>query len=195
MNSEASGKAAQIEQLDAQDIERIEQLDAKEIERLVLAARGEIQHLLAYERDETAQIDQLNSVQDIERFSVKSEASGKAAQIEEQDVERLILDAAGAARRLVAERDALRSRVDTLECEVILLRQRNTLIHSYRKLATEFIAKVQLLDSEFRDCSGAYGIRGHYRIGRAPKARLKQSQSAHNWVLRLNLDTREGSRS
>ena len=147
VNSEASGKAAQIDQLDAQDIERIDQLDAKDIERLVLAARGEIQHLLAYEGDET---DQLNSVQDIERFSVKSEA-GKAAQIDEQDVERLILDAAGAARHLVAERDALRSRVDTLECEVILLRQRNTLIHSYRRLATEFIAKVQLLDSEFRD--------------------------------------------
>ena len=151
VKSEASGKAAQIEQLDAQDIEHIEQLDAKEIERLVLSARGEIRHVLGYERDETAQIDQLNSVQDAERFSVKSEASGKAAQIEQQDVERLILDAAGAARRLVAERDALRSRVDTLECEVILLRQRNTLIHSYRRLTTEFIAKVQLLDSEFRD--------------------------------------------
>jgi hypothetical protein len=68
-----------------------------------------------------------------------------------RDVERLILDAAGAARRLVAERDSPRSRVDTLECEVILLRQRNTLIHSYRRLTTEFVTKVQLLDSEFRD--------------------------------------------
>ena len=82
---------------------------------------------------------------------MKSEASGKAAQIDQQDVERLILDAAGAALRLVVERDALRSRVDTLECEVILLRQQNTLIHSYRRLTSEFVTKVQLFDSEFRD--------------------------------------------
>ena len=45
MISEVSGKAAQIDQLDAQEIERIDQLDAQEIERLVLASRGEIQRL------------------------------------------------------------------------------------------------------------------------------------------------------
>jgi ABC-type transporter Mla subunit MlaD len=83
-----------------------------------------------------------------------SEASETPAQIDRldsiQDVERLLLDAAKAIQRLVAERDALRSRVDTLERELARLHQ----IHdSYRRLATEFVAQLQLLDSEVNNLS------------------------------------------
>ena len=87
-----------------------------------------------------------------------SEASETPAQIDRldsiQDVERLLLGAAKAIQRLVAERDALRSRVDTLERELARLHHRTTLIHdSYRRLATEFVAQVQLLDSEVNNLS------------------------------------------
>jgi phage shock protein A len=65
-----------------------------------------------------------------------------------QDVERLLLEAANAIQRLIAERDALRRRVDTLESELARLRERTTLVHdSYRRLATEFVTQLQLLDS------------------------------------------------
>ena len=84
--------------------------------------------------------------------SVMSEAE-KPAQIDRldsiQDVERLLLEAANAIQRLMAERDALRHRVDALESELARLRERTTLIHdSYRRLATEFNTQLQLLDSE-----------------------------------------------
>jgi chromosome segregation ATPase len=84
--------------------------------------------------------------------SVMSEAE-KPAQIDRldsiQDVERLLLEAANAIQRLMAERDALRHRVDALESELAHLRERTTLIHgSYRRLATEFNTQLQLLDSE-----------------------------------------------
>ncbi|HXK39724.1 MAG TPA: hypothetical protein VJ837_02750 [Candidatus Paceibacterota bacterium] len=69
-----------------------------------------------------------------------------------QDVERLLLEAANAIQRLIAERDALRRRVDALESELARLRERTTLIHdSYRRLATEFSAQLQLLDSGVND--------------------------------------------
>jgi predicted nucleotide-binding protein len=71
-----------------------------------------------------------------------------------QEVERLLLASASAIQRLVAERDALRSRVDTLELELASLRRQATLIHdSYRRLTTEFVTQVQLLDSEVSDLS------------------------------------------
>jgi predicted nuclease with TOPRIM domain len=91
--------------------------------------------------------------------SVMSEAE-KPAQIDRldsiQDVERLLLEAANAIQRLISERDTLRHRVDALESELARLRERTTLIHdSYRRLATEFVTQLQLLDSEvsglFRD--------------------------------------------
>jgi predicted nuclease with TOPRIM domain len=88
-------------------------------------------------------------------LSVMSEAE-KPAQIDRldsiQDVERLLLEAANAIQRLIAERDALRRRVDTLETELARLRERTTLIHdSYRRLATEFVTQLQLLDDEIND--------------------------------------------
>jgi hypothetical protein len=69
-----------------------------------------------------------------------------------RDVERLLLEAANAIQRLIAERDALRHRVDALESELAHLRERTTLIHdSYRRLATEFNTQLQLLDSGLSD--------------------------------------------
>ena len=87
--------------------------------------------------------------------SVMSEAE-KPAQIDRldsiQDVERMLLEAANAIQRLIAERDALRHRVDALESELARLRERTTLIHdSYRRLATEFTTQLQLLDSGVND--------------------------------------------
>jgi hypothetical protein len=87
--------------------------------------------------------------------SVMREAE-KPAQIDRldsiQDVERMLLEAANAIQRLIAERDALRHRVDALGSELARLRERTTLIHdSYRRLATEFNTQLQLLDSGFRD--------------------------------------------
>lgn len=80
-----------------------------------------------------------------------SEASEKTAQIGQpdsvQDV-RLFLEAAKAIRRLIGERDALRSRVGILECELTFLRQQTTLTQdSYRRLASEFVTQFQLIDS------------------------------------------------
>lgn len=83
------------------------------------------------EADQPAQIDRLDSI---------------------QDVERMLLEAANAIQRLIAERDALRHRVDALESELARLRERTTLISdSYRRLATEFNTQLQLLDSGVND--------------------------------------------
>ena len=80
-----------------------------------------------------------------------SDAAEKPAQIDqmesEQDIERVLLSAAGAIQRLVAQRNALRSRVDTLERELTRLRHQTLLIHdSYRTLTTEFITQFQVID-------------------------------------------------
>jgi predicted nucleic acid-binding Zn-ribbon protein len=82
-----------------------------------------------------------------------SEASETPAEIDRldyiQDIERLLLDAAKAVQRIMAERDALRSRVDIMEHELARLRHQTALIHdSYRRLVTEFVTQVQLLDRE-----------------------------------------------
>ena len=63
-----------------------------------------------------------------------------------QDIE-MLLASANAIQRLIAEREALLSRVDTLERELSLLRQQTTLVHdSYRTLTTEFVTQFQLID-------------------------------------------------
>ena len=82
-----------------------------------------------------------------------SNASETPAEIDRldsiQDIERLLLDAAKAVQRIMAERDALRSRVDITERELARLRHQTALIHdSYRRLATEFVTQLQLLDRE-----------------------------------------------
>ena len=79
------------------------------------------------EAEKPAQIDRLDSI---------------------QDVERMLLEAANAIQRLIAERDTLRHPVDALESELARLRERTTLIRdSYRRLATEFNTQLQLRDS------------------------------------------------
>jgi hypothetical protein len=65
-----------------------------------------------------------------------------------QDVERLLLEASTAIQRIISERDGLRSRVEALESETERLRQRISLVQdSYRRLTTEFVSQLQLLDT------------------------------------------------
>ena len=76
----------------------------------------------------------------------------------EREVERLLLDAAGALQRLVAERDALKARVETQERELTRLQEHIALFHdSYRRLTTEFIAQSQLIDGAVSRFVGAKG--------------------------------------
>ena len=91
------------------------------------------------EADKHAQIEQLDSV---------------------QDVERLLLQIANAIQRFITERNALRIRVDSLERELTRMRQQTTLIHDgYRRLSTEFVTQLQFLDNEvanmFREAPGS----------------------------------------
>jgi hypothetical protein len=65
-----------------------------------------------------------------------------------QDIERLLLQASTAIQRLISERDGLRRRVQTLENEVTSLGQRMKLVQDgYRRLATEFVSQLRLLDN------------------------------------------------
>ena len=75
-----------------------------------------------------------------------SEAAETPA-LNSQDIE-LLLATAGAIQRLVAERNALRSRVATLERE---LHQTHLAHDCYRKITTEFIAQFQLIDRAVGD--------------------------------------------
>ena len=65
-----------------------------------------------------------------------------------QDIERLLLASAGTLQRLIAERNALRSRAEEQERALTLLRRNIALIHdSYRRLTAEFMTQFQLIDS------------------------------------------------
>jgi hypothetical protein len=76
----------------------------------------------------------------------------------EREVERLLLDAAGALQRLVAERDALKARVETQERELTRLQEHIALFHdSYRRLTSEFIAQSQLIDGAVSRFVGTKG--------------------------------------
>jgi hypothetical protein len=89
-------------------------------------------------------------VQPVRHVSEMSEAAETPAHIGElnsQDIE-LLLATAGAIQRLVAERNALRSRVVTLKRE---LHQTNLAHDCYRKITTEFIAQFQLIDRAVGD--------------------------------------------
>jgi hypothetical protein len=79
-----------------------------------------------------------------------SEAAEKPAHrpISDQDIE-VLLASANAIQRLIDERNALRTRVDTLESELARLRHQTRLIvNNYRRLTTEYISQFQLIDSE-----------------------------------------------
>lgn len=65
----------------------------------------------------------------------------------------LLLASANAIQRLVAERDALRSRVAILERDLTLLRQAQD---SYRTVTTEFVTQFQVID---RAVSNLFGER------------------------------------
>jgi predicted nuclease with TOPRIM domain len=85
-----------------------------------------------------------------------SEVAEKLVQIgqldSDPDIELVLLASANAIQRLVAERNALRSRVDNLERELTRLRDQSTLLHDcYRRLTTEFVTQFQLIDSAIGD--------------------------------------------
>lgn len=66
----------------------------------------------------------------------------------DSDVELILLAAAGAIQRLIAERNALRIRAEAQERELMHFRRQSTLIHdSYRRLTNEFISQFQLIDN------------------------------------------------
>ena len=89
----------------------------------------------------------------MEIAGVMGEAAGKSgAEIRqhapEHDIELVLLASAGAIQRLIAERNALRTRVEAQEHELNRLQRHVTLIHdSYRRLTTEFVTQFQLIES------------------------------------------------
>lgn len=70
----------------------------------------------------------------------------------DQDIELLLLAAAGAVQRLFAERTALRNRTAAQERELTRLRAQVGLIHDgYRRLTTEFVTQFQLMEEAVDD--------------------------------------------
>ncbi len=75
-------------------------------------------------------------------MSVVAEPPTQIGALNSQDIE-LLLAASGAIDRLLAERNALCTRVETLEREL----HQTTLVHEcYRKITTEFVTQFQLID-------------------------------------------------
>jgi hypothetical protein len=86
------------------------------------------------------------------------------------ETERLALAAAEAIKRLVAERNALRSRVTVLDRELLRLLDHFTLIrNSYRKLANELITQLQFVD------------------------KLERGRSSTKWIRRITLASRRST--
>lgn len=101
-----------------------------------------------------------------------SEAAEKPAHrpISEQDIE-LLLASANAIQRLIDERNALRSRVDTLERELSRLgQQTRAVVSNYRRLATEYVSQFQLIDSEVRNLFPEPTKTGENRIDQPAEA-------------------------
>jgi hypothetical protein len=66
----------------------------------------------------------------------------------DEETEQLALAAIEAIKRLIAERNALRSLANTQERELIRLRDHVSLIrNSYRRLANELVTQLELVDS------------------------------------------------
>ena len=72
--------------------------------------------------------------------------------ISDEEADRLALGAAEAINRLVAERNALRNEVTRLRVHVAAIRE------SYRKLATELLTQVQLIENLESDKRGSEGV-------------------------------------
>ena len=80
-----------------------------------------------------------------------SDAAEKHRPISEHDIE-LLHASANAIQRLIHERNALRSRVDSLERELERLSNQTRLIlDNYRRLTMEYTSKAQLIDSEVQN--------------------------------------------
>jgi len=89
------------------------------------------------------------------REAVQSPSSEAGQFGSEQDIEIVLLAAAAAIQRLVAERNALRKRTAEQECELTHFRRQSTLIHdSYRNLTTEFVKQFHLVDSAVSNLVG-----------------------------------------
>jgi hypothetical protein len=68
--------------------------------------------------------------------------------ISQDDID-VLLASAKAIQRLIRERDMLRSRVETLERELAHLgHQTRLILNNYRKITTEYMSHLQLIDSE-----------------------------------------------
>jgi hypothetical protein len=76
------------------------------------------------------------------------EPNAQIGQLDSDQDEPLVLAAAAAIQRLIAERNALRSHAAAQEQELTRLRRHFTLIrNSNRRLTSEFVTQLQLLDS------------------------------------------------
>jgi predicted nuclease with TOPRIM domain len=70
----------------------------------------------------------------------------------DEETDQLALAAVEAIKRLMAERNALRGRLISLEHEVTRLRDHVTLIRdSYRRLANELVTQLELVDNFDRE--------------------------------------------
>jgi hypothetical protein len=77
----------------------------------------------------------------------------------DEETERLALAAADAIKRLIAERNALRSRLMSVESEATHLREHVTLIRNcYRRLANELVTQLQLIDRFDGEPQGTAGL-------------------------------------
>jgi hypothetical protein len=74
--------------------------------------------------------------------------NAQIGQLDSDQDERLVLDAAAAIQRLIAERNTLRSHAAAQGQELTRLRRHFTLIRdSYRRLTYEFVTQLQHIDS------------------------------------------------
>jgi hypothetical protein len=74
--------------------------------------------------------------------------NAQIGQLDSDQDERLVLAAVAAIQRLVVERNAFRSQAAAQERELTRLRRHFAVIRdSYRRLTSEFVTQLQLLDS------------------------------------------------
>jgi hypothetical protein len=84
-----------------------------------------------------------------------AETPAQIGELNPADIE-LLHATVGAIQRLLAERNALRARVDTLKREL----HQTTLVHQcYRKITTEFVTQFHLVERAFREPIESAGAR------------------------------------